>query len=158
MCRTWVRHKVATQAMAETSAAATPLSKTDIIEQHAQLEELRLTMASRQAGGKDAPGRYKRHDTARKVYIDCVAMPNLRRGKRIPPADWRCLFLPAEDEIGNGADKAAMDAFYKLHKKDPRSTSSDSYQLDAAKQLIVLQWVARNPSAYVRPQVRSTEL
>jgi hypothetical protein len=49
---------------------------------------------------------------------------------QVPSADWRCLFLPGDTEISDGTDKAAMEAVYKLHKKDPRSTSSDSYQLD----------------------------
>ena len=42
-------------------------------------------MGERSAGGRDAPGRYKRHDTARKVFIDTVAMPGLRLGKRVDP-------------------------------------------------------------------------
>ena len=131
----------------ESSSAAPLLSTSDLIEMHAKLEQLRIVMAERQAGGREAGGRYKRHDTARKVYIDTVAMPSLRRGKRIPAADWRCLFLPGDDEIA-GSEKVEMDAWYKLYKKDPRSTSSESYQLDEAKQLTLLQWVARNESWY----------
>ena len=138
-------------SMAASSTFATPLTKAEIIDIHAKLEELRLVMASRSAGGREASGRYKRHDTARKVFIDTVAMPGLRLGKRIPAADWRRLFLPGDDEI-SGPDKADMDAWYKLHKKDPRSTSTASYQLDEGKQLTLMQWVASNSAAYARPQ------
>ena len=73
------------------SSSAAPLSKSEIIEQHAQLEELRLVMAARSAGGREASGRYKKHDTARKIFMDAVVMPSLRLGKRIAPADWRRL-------------------------------------------------------------------
>jgi len=140
------------QSSGHSSASAnTPLTREEIVEMHAKLEELKLTMAARSASGRDASGRYKRHDTARKVYINTVAMPGLRLGKRIPSADWRRLFLPGDDEI-SGPDKNEMDAFYKLHKKDPRSTSSDSYQLDEGRQTTLLQWVANNPDAYMRPQ------
>ena len=134
-------------------AAALPpmMSKDDIICAHAKLEQLRVDMAKRSAGGREASGRYKKHDTARKVYIETVAMPSLRLGKRCREDDWRRLFLPGDDEIA-GADKADMDRWYKKHKHDPRSTSAESYQLDEGKQITLLSWVQRNPSAYVRPQ------
>jgi hypothetical protein len=130
---------------------ATPLTKAEIIELHAQLEQLRLDMAARSAGGKQASGRYKKHDTARKVFIETVAIPSLRLGKRVEAADWRRLFLPGDDEIG-GADKLDMDRWSQLHKVDPRRASAESYQLDDAKQLTLLQWVARNADKYIPPQ------
>ena len=134
-------------------AAALPpmLSKDELVEAHAKVEQLRSDMATRSAGGREASGRYKKHDTARKVYIDTVAMPSLRLGKRIDDDDWRRLFLPGDDEIA-GADKADMDRWYKKHKHDPRSTLAASYQLDESKQITLLSWVQRNPSAYVRPE------
>jgi len=64
-----------------------------------------VDMAARSAGGRSASGRYKKHDTARLVFIKSVAMPALRLGKRIPAADWHRLFLPGDDEV-SGADKA----------------------------------------------------
>ena len=110
-------------AAATASAAATPLlEKHEMIEMHAQLEKLRLDMAARQAKGRATSGRYKKHDTARKNFIETVALPALRLGKRIDAADWRRLFLPGDDEI-HGPDKADMDAWYKLHKQDPRASS-----------------------------------
>ena len=54
-------------------------------------------MAQRSAGGRAASGRYKKHDTARKIFIETVGMPSLRMGKRIAAADWRRLFLPRVD-------------------------------------------------------------
>ena len=130
---------------------ALAMSKVEIVHAHAKLEQLQVDMASRSAGGKSASGRYKKHDTARKVFIQTVAMPSLRLGKRIAAADWRCLFLPGDDEI-EGADKAEMDRWYKVHKHDPRSTSAESYELDESKQATLLGWVQKNPGAYVRPQ------
>lgn len=133
------------------SADATPPTRCELIEMHAQIEQLRLDMAARSAGGKQASGRYKKHDTARKVFLETVAIPSLRLGKRVGAADWRRLFLPGDDEIG-GTDKIDMDKWSQLHKVDPRSKSNESYQLDDAKQLTLLQWVARNADKYVPPQ------
>lgn len=112
--------------MAAASSTATPLTKSEIVEAHTKLEQLRLDMAARSAGGKETSGQYKKHDTARKVFIETVALPSLRMGKRIDAADWRRLFLPGDDEI-SGPDKADMDAWYKVHKHDPRSKSADSH-------------------------------
>ena len=63
--------------------ATAPMSKQDIIRAHAELEQLQLDMARRSAGGKQTSGRYKKHDSARNVFIQTVAMPSLRMGKRI---------------------------------------------------------------------------
>ena len=63
-------------AITVTVVMDTALSKNEIIEQHAGLEQLKLDMAARSAGGRSASGRYKRHDTARKHYIASVAMPS----------------------------------------------------------------------------------
>ena len=85
-------------------------TSTEIVNTLAKIEALKATMAERSAGGKEASGRYKRHDTARKVYIDVVALPALRYGKLPPANDARLLFdLPGDDEI-RGSEKAEMDA------------------------------------------------
>lgn len=132
-------------------ATTAAMAKHEIVRAHAELEQLQVDMAARSAGGRSASGRYKKHDTARMVYIKSVAMPALRLGKRIPAADWRRLFVPGDDEI-SGADKADVDRWYKVHKHDPRTTSTESYHLDEAKQTTLLHWVQKNPEAYVRPQ------
>ena len=135
---------------AASSSTSTRPTKDEIIDMHARLEGLRLTMAERSAGGKSSSGRYKKHDTARKVYLDTVGIPGLRLGKLPPADDVRRLFLPGDDEI-TGPAKVEMDEFYKKYKKDPRSTSTESYGLDHAKQLTLLEWVSRNPGSFVRP-------
>ena len=86
----------------------------------ARLEDLKFLMAQRSAGGADLSGRYKKHDTARKNYINAVALPGLRWGRMPPAADVRLLFLPGDDEISDESEIAEMDAFYQKHKKDPR--------------------------------------
>ena len=126
-------------------------SSIEIVNMLAKIEALKVTMAERSANGKEASGRYKKHDTARKVYLDVVALPALRYGKLPPAADARLLFdLPGDDEI-QGTEKAEMDVFYEKHKKDPRSTRSASYSLDQQQQTSLLSWVARNPAGYVAP-------
>ena len=101
-------------------------SKDEIITMHAKIEELRVAMAARAHGGASVQGRWKQHDTARKVFIETVALPALRWGKLPPAADVKMLFLPSDDDIA-GADKVDMDAWYNKHKKDTRSTSSVSH-------------------------------
>jgi hypothetical protein len=140
------------RAMAEAGIRDYP--RDEIIQHHAELQQLLLDMAARQAGGKCASGRYKAYDTARLLYIKTVAFPSLRLGKRIDTEDWRLLFLPitSRDDNGSASDKEKLDRWCKQHKKDPRSKSSESYGLDKKKQLTVLEWVARNSEGYVPPQ------
>ena len=118
------------RAMAEAGIRDYP--RDEIIQHHAELQQLLLDMAARQAGGKCASGRYKAYDTARLLYIKTVAFPSLRLGKRIDTEDWRLLFLPitSRDDNGSASDKEKLDRWCKQHKKDPRSKSSESYGLD----------------------------
>jgi hypothetical protein len=126
----------------------------EIIQHHAELQQLLLDMAARSAGGRRASGRYKAYDTARLVYIKTVAFPSLRLGKRIDTEDWRLLFLPitSRDDNGGANDKEKLDRWCKQHKKDPRSKSSEVVWTRRKKQLTVLEWVARNSEGYVPPQ------
>ena len=133
------------------NALLTPMTQEEIITKFAAVEQLKLTMAARSAGGRSASGRYKKHDTARKVYIDTVVMPSLRLGKRIEEEDWRLLFLPGDDDI-QGADKVKMDAFYQKHKTDRRRSDNESYGLDSTRQQTLMTWVSRNLSGYALPQ------
>ena len=94
--------------------------------------------------------RYRKHDTARRVYIDTVAMPALRLGKLPPPDDWRMLFLPGDGDT-HAPDRKAMDEWAARFKTDPRSKLSKSYQVDAKKQEMLLKWVSENPAAYLYP-------
>ena len=85
-------------------------SKAELVDFHSKIEELRLLMTGRAHGGAAKQGRWKKHDTARKVFIETVVLPALRWGKLPSAADTRMLFLPGDDDIA-GADKAAMDAW-----------------------------------------------
>ena len=101
------------------TAPPSAMSKTDIITAHAKLEQLRIDMVKRSAGGKDASGRYKKHDTARKGFIDTVALPSLRFGKRVADDDWRRLFLPGDDEIAS--ERKSPTCSGKRHRNDETS-------------------------------------
>ena len=127
--------------------------RSEIIEHHAEFQQLLLDMAKRSAGGKPTSGRYKKYDSTRLLFLNTIAFPSLRLGKRIDPKDWRLLFLPitSRDDPGTCADKDELDRWCALHKKDPRSKSSQSYGLDAAKQTSILTWVANNTAGYVPP-------
>ena len=125
----------------------------EIIQHHAELQRLLADMAARSAGGKSASGRYKKYDTARLKYINTVALPSLRLGKRIDAEDWRLLFLPitCPEDRGSTSDKAKLDRWCKMHKQDPRSKSSVSYGLDERRQRTLLEWVGNNTEGYVPP-------
>ena len=125
----------------------------EIIQHHAELQRLLADMAARSAGRKSASGRYKKYDTARLKYINTVALPSLRLGKRIDAEDWRLLFLPitCPEDRGSTSDKAKLDRWCKMHKQDPRSKSSVSYGLDKSRQLTLLEWVGNNTEGYVPP-------
>jgi hypothetical protein len=87
------------------------------------------------------------------LFLHTCAFPSLRLGKRIDEKDRCLLFLPitSRDDSGTCADKDELDRWCALHKKDPRSKSSQSYGLDAAKQTSILTWVANNTAGYVPP-------
>ena len=69
-------------------------SAEQILDVKVQLDHLLLDMKARSANGKEASGRYKKHDTARLSYINTVALPGLRWGKLPPLQDMKMLFLP----------------------------------------------------------------
>jgi hypothetical protein len=66
----------------------------EIIQQHAQLQQLLLDMAARSAGGKSASGRYKAYDSAQTLYSNTIAFPTRQFGTRIDAADWRLSIPP----------------------------------------------------------------
>ena len=129
-------------------AALRAATKTEIVEMHSKIEELRIHMIARAHGGAAVQGRWKRHDTARKTFLETVALHALRWGKLPSEYDVRMLFLPPDDEI-SGADATAMDEWAEQHKKDPRSTSD--YGLSPERLKVLLAWVAKNPDKYVLP-------
>ena len=59
--------------------------RSEIIEHHAEFQQLLLDMAKRSAGGKPTSGRYKKYDSTRLLFLNTIAFPSLRLGKRIDP-------------------------------------------------------------------------
>ncbi len=98
-------------------------TKEEIIDMHAKIEDLRIAIARRAHGGADVQGRYKRHDTARKVFIETVALPDLRLGKLPTADDERMLFAPADDDV-DGEQRREIDAWADQHQC---SSSTASY-------------------------------
>ena len=101
------------------ASAAFTASKNAIIDQHAKIEELRLTMAGRSAGGGALQGRYKRYDTARKIFIKSVVVHQLRNGKLLDAHDEKMLFGPHDDDA-TATEKRELNAWYEKVKRDPR--------------------------------------
>ena len=115
----------------------------------AQLEGLKQTMAERQASGKSTSGRYKKVDTARKSYINTVAIPSLRVGKLVPDADWEMLLGPADDDLHGLAQKQAHK-WADEHYRRPGSVRQLT-ALERTRQTTLLEWAERNPSSFTRP-------
>ena len=59
----------------------------EIIQRHAEFQQLLIDMARRSAGGKAASGRYKKYDSTRLLFLHTCAFPSLRLGKRIDEKD-----------------------------------------------------------------------
>ena len=61
--------------------------RSEIIEHHAEFQQLLLDMAKRSAGGKAASGRYRKYDSTRLLFLHTCAFTSLRLGKRIDEKD-----------------------------------------------------------------------
>ena len=72
------------RAMAE--AVVRDYPRDEIIQHHAQLQQLLVDMAARSAGGKSASGRYRAYDSAQLQYSTAVAFPTRQFGTRIDAA------------------------------------------------------------------------
>ena len=124
----------------------------EIVEMHAKLESLKLTMAARRHGGAGKSGRYMKHDTARLSFIDGQALRDLACGKLPSAADQRALFdLPGDLEIAGKPEEKEMDAWRDQHHADPRSKAHKDAGLSVERQTTLLGWVHRNAAAFARP-------
>ena len=116
-----------------------PLSR-DFVVKDAEMRQLLGTISQRQAGGASKGGRYNKHDTARLRFIRSVALVNLARGQLPSAEDERMLYLAPMTEL-KGPDKIAMDAWAKVHGRDPRSKQSGS-DMTTEQQTTLLEWAA----------------
>ena len=80
------------RAMAEAVVRGYP--RDEIIQHHAQLQQLLVDMAARSSGGKSASGRYRAYDSAQLLYSTAVAFPTRQFGTRIDAEDWRLSIPP----------------------------------------------------------------
>ncbi len=85
----------------------------EIIQHHAELQQLLLDMAARQAGGRCASGRYKAYDTARLLYIKTVA-PRPFLSLRLGSANASIL------KTGGCCSSRSLVASYNWMTHDPR--------------------------------------
>ena len=151
-----------------TPMAAPPLPSSglptavELLEVHAHLEGLLQAMRARasknnaasdpsdaEAAPRGRQGRYKKVDTARKSFIQGVALPGLKLGKLPSEADWNMLFGPHDDDL-EGAARTAAYKWASLHHRDPRSTAPLP-EADSERQKTLLEWVERNPDAFMKP-------
>ncbi len=65
----------------------------EIIQHHAELQQLLLDMAARSAGGRRASGRYKAYDTARLLYIKKVFCNDLSKSNHYPGLSAKTTYL-----------------------------------------------------------------
>ena len=59
----------------------------EIINQDAELRQILVDIARRQAGGASKSGRYNKHDTARLRFVRDKALVDVRRGKLVDETD-----------------------------------------------------------------------
>ena len=125
----------------------------DIVNQDAEMRQILVDIARRQAGGASKGGRYNnKHDTARLRFVRDKVLKGLRLGMLVPEADLRMLRLPPQEALrqSGGADWAAMEEWAERHGRDPRSQKKDG-PLDEQQQLTLLHWVSRNAARFVEP-------
>ena len=112
-------------------------------------QEMKLIMADRQAGGKSTSGRYKKHDSARKQFIETSIEPGLRLGKMPSAYDWHMVFNVAPQESLGRGNVTVVNAWADSIKPDPRSKSaSATADLDEDTQTSILRWAHITSSHY----------
>ena len=106
------------------AAAAPPVLPTaqEIEGMYIKCSGLLRTMSARQAGGAARSGRYPKHDTARKKFVESVALPGLIRGQMPSIQVQRMLFEMPEPRLIEGTDKAEMDSWSRriLNRQNSR--------------------------------------
>ena len=124
-----------------------------IVEQDAELRQILVDIARRQAGGASTGGRYNKHDTARLRFVRDKALVDVRRGKLVDASDLRMLRLPPQEELRQrgGADWHSMETWAERHGRDPRSQRKDGW-LDEQQQLTLLQWARCNTAYFAQAQ------
>ena len=119
---------------------------------HARMIALKLLMAARRHGGGGKSGRYLKHDTARKAFIDGRGLYELRNGRLPSDEDQRMLFdFPGDLELKAKNSQADFNAVQKwadsIHP-DPRSQKCADAGLDQMGQTTLLDYVCQNPKDF----------
>jgi len=125
--------------------SSAPSAGTDIAIWRARLEVLLQDMSVRQAGGlQKRQGRFKKDDTARKRFINTVALPSLRAGVLPSAHDEKMLFLgPMDNKALSAQDKTELEKWVSLVYKDSRARQPPS-ELDVKRQTTLLEWAKQN--------------
>lgn len=121
-------------------------TKDELIACYVKCKKLEKVMSSRQAGGGNKSGRYKKHDTARKRCLQRVVYPDLRLGKLPSELDSKMLFdAPGPCEI-SGPMKQQMDQWSSLFTRDAKPTTKDKETMeeDHRAQTDLLRWAAND--------------
>jgi hypothetical protein len=114
-----------------------------------RLDCLITDMSARQAGGAKKQGRFKKDDSARKLFINTVALPDLRAGVLPSKHDEKMLFLGPLHKLESSPAKELnrwIDGVYK----DPRARQPPS-MLDTKKQTTLLQWAQQHAALCTPP-------
>ena len=106
----------------------------EIIQHHAQLQQLLVDMAARSSGGKSASGRYRAYDSAQRLYSTAVAFLTRQFGTRIDAEDWRLSIPPpitSRDSEGYAPPQPAQVSTPCTHRLDLRVRNDNArYILD----------------------------
>ena len=115
----------------------------------ARLETLLQDMSTRQAGGCNRSGRYKKDDTARRHFINTTALPNLRAGILPTDEEERLLFLGPMQSLSL-SEKTDLQRWINTVYTDPRAHQSPSQQ-DVKRQTLLLDWAQKNAKVCAVP-------
>lgn len=90
------------------------VSGKELAQCYGECKRLELIIHARQAGGRAASGRLKKHDSARLKCLQREVYPDLRIGKMPTELVWKMLWLPGPLEISGPAEKD-MDRWAQIY-------------------------------------------
>ena len=128
------------------------LTKHEIIESHARLVGQRATIEADYEGRR---GRYNKVDTARMKFLNAVAFPYLRLGKRLDDGDWMMLFADrSKERVAKDVPRAVLQ-WAARNYTDPRRETKYVDRLEPGDQRTMLYWLVTTEQRIVHSHARN---
>ena len=128
------------------------LTPHEIIESHSRLVGLRAAIEADYEGRQ---GRYNKVDTARVKFLNAVAFPYLRLGKRLDDGDWMMLFADrSKERVAKDVPRAVLQ-WAARNYTDPRRETKYVDRLEPGDQRTMLYWLVTTEQRIVHSHARN---